>query len=64
MRTDWLLNDDGVLDGGSDWLRSIWAKSGTEELTIQTYMNTYGLGLLKLETHHIDWLFHKQSRVF
>ena len=33
MRTDWLLNDDGVLDGGSDWFSGIWAKSEMEELT-------------------------------
>ena len=36
VRTDWLLNDDGFLDGGSDWFRGIWAKSGMKELTIQT----------------------------
>ena len=33
MRTDWPLNDDGVLDGGSDWFSRIWAKSEMEELT-------------------------------
>ena len=30
MRTDWLLNDEGDLDGGSDWFQ------GMEELTSQT----------------------------
>ena len=34
MRTDWLLNDDGVLNGGSDWFSRIWAKSEMEELLI------------------------------
>ena len=34
MRTDWLLNDDGVLDGGSDWFSRIWAQSEMEELTV------------------------------
>ena len=27
VRTDWLLNDDTVLDGSSDWYRRIRAKS-------------------------------------
>ena len=58
MRIDWLLIDDGVLDGGSDWFRGTEQKPGVEELTIQNYPN-YGLGLLTLETHHIDQLFHK-----
>ena len=53
MRTDWLLNDDGVLNEGSDWFRDVWAKSEMEELP------KFGLKLLKLETHHIDYLFHK-----
>ena len=34
MRNDWLLNDDSVLDGGSDWFSRIWAQSEMEELTV------------------------------
>ena len=34
MRSDWLLNDDGVLDGGSDWFMGNLPKSRMEELTI------------------------------
>lgn len=34
MRTDWLLNDDCVLDGGSDWFRGIGQNSGMKERTI------------------------------
>ena len=33
MRTDWLLTDGGVLDGGSDWFRGIGPDSEMEELT-------------------------------
>ena len=64
MRTDWLLNDDGVLDGGSDWFSGIWPKSEMEELTIQKTIPNYGLQLLELETHHIDRLFHQEPRIF
>ena len=53
VRTDWLLNDDGFLDGGSDWFRGIWAKSGMKELTIQIDPS-YSLELLKLKTFHTD----------
>ena len=63
MRTDWLLNDNGVSDGGSDWCRGIGPKSEMEELTIQLYPQ-YGVALFKQETHHIDLLFHKQPRIF
>lgn len=49
MRSDWLLNDDGILDGGSDWFRGVWGKVRNDELTIQNYPNA--LELLKLETY-------------
>ena len=29
------MNYDGVLDGGSDWFKGIWAKPEMEDLTIQ-----------------------------
>ena len=64
MRTDWLLNNNSVLDGASDWCRGIWSKSQMEEQPIRKHYPTYGLALLKLKTHHIDQLFHKQPRIF
>ena len=38
MRSDWLLYDQSVLDGGSDWFRGICAKSEMDDLTIQNYL--------------------------
>ena len=37
VRTDWVLNDDNVLDGGSDCFCGIWAKSEMEEQTVGDY---------------------------
>ena len=34
MRTDWLLNDDDILDGGSDWFRGIKAKTQHSKITL------------------------------
>ena len=61
MRTDWVLNDDGVLDGGSDWFRGIWETSEMKKLTIGKVYPKYELPLLKLKTDHINWLFHSHE---
>ena len=49
------LNDDGVLDGGSDWFGDIGAKNQQSKITLN--MN------LKLGIHHTDSLFQKQPPI-
>ena len=53
MRTDWLLNDDGVLNGGSDWFSRIWAKSEMEELLIYIYSVAVVSSVVVMSSHLI-----------
>ena len=59
------MNDDGVLDRGSDWFKGIWAKPEMEDLTIQNQpfnLNTIN-ELMKIEKIYMEFFYFCEELV-
>lgn len=58
MRTDWLLNDDCVLDGGSDWFGGVGKDSGMKDRTIPVEQSREPSAIHKIIWTR--WVFHSR----